>query len=509
MNEPLVFIVGAGPGNPGLLTVRAVECLWQADLVLFDHLVPARLLDHCRADAERVCVASLHASSPARCPQVHERMIQAARDGKRVVRLKGGDPFLFGRGGEEALAMRDAGIPFEIVPGVTAGLAAGDFAGIPLTHRGTASAVAFITGHEDPLKSTCPLDWASLARFPGTLVIYMGMSRLAQIVGTLIEHGKAADTPAAVVQWATTGRQRTVTSHLDELPDAVHKAGLKAPSIIVVGPVVALRSQLAWFESRPLLGRRILVTRPRQQAHALVEPLEGLGAVVDLLPVVEIRELTDFGPLDRVLAQLDCYEWLVFTSRNGVEAFLRRLRQTGRDLRSLGKLKLAAIGPGTAEELGRHYLDADLVPAEFRSESLAAALKQEVAGQRVLLARADRGRELLREELARVAEVEEVAVYCQADVTHADEVVRLALGQGAYDYITLTSSNIARGLSRWLDEPAREAIRAHKMKLVSISPVTTSAAGELALPVALEARTYTTEGVVEAIVRAETASAGP
>jgi uroporphyrinogen III methyltransferase/synthase len=497
--SPLVFLVGAGPGDPGLLTLRAVECLGRADLVLYDKLVPLRLLDHAPAAAERICISELGSCHPERYPHIHRAMIDAARRGKRVVRLKGGDPFLFGRGGEEAEALRKAGIPYEIVPGVTSGLAAAACAGIPLTHRSHASAVALVTGHENPAKPGSSLDWATLARFPGTLVVYMGISRLGLIVQTLIEHGKAADTPAAVVHWGTTGDQRTVVAPLSELPAAVQAAGVAAPAVVVIGSVVGLRGELAWFEGRPLFGKRVLVTRPPHQASDLVRRLEQLGAIPLVLPAVEIREPPDWAPVDRALESLAHYQWLVFTSANGVHALLRRLRQRGQDLRALGTLRLAVIGPGTAEALRSYYLEPDLVPAEFRSEALASALKAHATGQRVLLARADRGRDVLRQELAAVATVDQVAVYTQVDTVTPNAEALDRLRRGEIDYVTLTSSNIARALARVLDAPCRARLEEGEVKVVSISPVTSAAVRELGWPVAAEAKEYTVGGVVEAL----------
>src|SRR5262245_55498432 len=308
MKPPTVYLVGAGPGDPGLLTLRAVECLTQADLVVYDTLVPARLLDFAPAAAERICVKEVPGGHPARYPQIHDTLIEAARRGQRVVRLKGGDPFLFARGGEEAQALQEAGIPYEVVPGVTSGLAAAACAGIPLTHRGHASAVAFITGHEQPGKPGSALDWAALARFPGTLVFYMGIARLPLIVEALLSHGKSGDTPAAVVHWASTGDQKTLQTRLAELPEAVTSNGLTAPAIVIVGEVVALRGQLKWFEKRPLFGKRVLVTRPRSQAGDLVRALERLGASVMMLPTVEIREPADWADVDRALAKLATYQ---------------------------------------------------------------------------------------------------------------------------------------------------------------------------------------------------------
>jgi uroporphyrinogen III methyltransferase/synthase len=497
----MVYLVGAGPGNAELLTLRGAQCLARADLVLYDRLVPARLLTFAPASAEKVCVTDLAASHPERGPHVLERMIAAARQGRCVVRLKGGDPLVFGRGGEEAEALHREGIPFEIVPGVTAALGAAAYAGIPLTDRRCASAVAFVTGHEDPAKPDSALDWEALARFPGTLVFYMGIGRLDRIAQSLLDHGKPPETPAALVQWATLGRQRTIEAPLADLARAGQAAGISAPALTIVGPVVAFREQVSWFEKRPLFGRRVLVTRPAQQSADLVRKLEELGAIVHALPAVRVGEPADWGPVDAALARLGDYQWLVFTSVNGVHAFIRRLRaKKERDLRALGHLRLAAIGPATAEALRTYHLEPDLVPQEYRSESLAAALAEHVAGQRVLLARADRGRELLREELGKIASVDQIAVYSQEDVPDADGGLLDLLRNGELDYITLTSSNIARSLARLLAPEADAALRDGRVRVVSISPVTSAAVRELGWPVAAEARVYTMEGVIEALV---------
>jgi uroporphyrinogen III methyltransferase/synthase len=504
----MVFLVGAGPGHPGLLTLRAVECLGRADLVLYDKLVPARLLDHAPATARRVCVSELGGCHRQRYPHIHRAMIEAARQGQCVVRLKGGDPFLFGRGGEEAEALRQADIAYEVVPGVTAGLAAAAFAGIPVTHRLHASAVALVTGHENPDKPHSALDWALLARFPGTLVIYMGMSHLARITQALLDHGKAVDTPAAAIRWGTTGDQQTVAAPLRDLPAAVQAAGLAAPAVVVIGPVVSLRPELTWFEQRPLFGKRVLVTRPRRQAGDLVRRLEELGAVPYVLPAVDIVPPLDWSAVDAALAALAGYQWLVFTSANGVHALIGRLRQTGRDLRALGPVRLAAIGPATAEALRGYHLEPDVVPPDFCSEALAASLRERVAGQRVLLARADRGRDVLRQELAAVAAVDQVAVYRQVDALDTDADGFGCLRRGEIDYVTLTSSNIARALARALDDHCRARILAGEVQLVSISPVTSATVRELGLPVAAEAAEYTTAGVVEALVRLAGQSTG-
>jgi uroporphyrinogen III methyltransferase/synthase len=497
---PQVSLVGAGPGHPGFVTLRAVECLRRADLILYDRLVPPRLLDHAAPGAKCVCIDSLHERHAQRIPHIHQTMIAAAQQGLRVVRLKGGDPFVFGRGGEEAAALRAAGVSYEIVPGITAALGAAACAAIPLTHRAYASGVAFIAGHEQDDKADTALDFAALSRFPGTLVFYMGVARLPFLVQSLLEHGKPPETPCAVVRWATTPSQVTLEAPLSDLPAAVAGASLSAPALVIIGAVVGLRRELEWFERRPLFGTHVLVTRPRHQAGDLVRRLEDLGARTSVLPAVEVCPPADWSAVDRVIAELSRYQWLVFTSANGVSFFLRRLCEVGRDLRALGSLHLAAIGPATAEALRAFHLEPDLVPDEYRSESLADALRDKVRGRRVLLARADRGRELLREELAAVAEVEQVAVYSQCDAVDRDADAWEELKSGHIDYVTLTSSNIARALVRSLDMAALESLRQGRVRLVTISPVTSAAVRELGLPVAAEAREYTAAGVVAALL---------
>jgi uroporphyrinogen III methyltransferase/synthase len=364
-----------------------------------------------------------------------------------------------------------------------------------------ASAVALITGHEKP-STESTLDWPALARFPGTLVFYMGMSRLMSITQALLDHGKPAQTPAAIVHRATTGEQRTVESTLGEVVSATQQAGVTAPAIIIVGSVVSLRHGLSWFELRPLFGKRVLVTRPRHQAGDLVHRLEWLGAVPVVLPAVEIREPADWGPVDRALENLSSYDWIVFTSANGVRAFIRRLRQSGRDLRALGPVKLAAIGPKTAAALQEYQLMPDLVPARFQSEDLAAELRSRLGeGQRVLLARADRGRDVLRQELTTIAQVEQVAVYSQIDAVEPDDEVLDSLRRGEIDYITLTSSNIARSLIQRLDATCRARVETGDTKIVCISPITSADVRDMGLPVAAEATEATVEGLVKALVQ--------
>lgn len=498
----LVVLVGAGPGDPGLLTVRGAEALAQAQAVVYDHLANPRLLDRVPPDAERYPVGKRagHAILPQ--DQINALLVELAQAGKRVVRLKGGDPFVFGRGGEEAEVLARAGIPFRIIPGVTAGLGVTAYAGIPVTHRQAASAVAFVTGHGEPGSTPARLDWQALARFPGTLVVYMGVTRLRELCQRLIDHGKAASTPAALVQSGTLAQQRTVSGTLADLPERAAQAGLGPPALLIVGEVVSWRERLDWFERLPLFGQRVLVTRPAAEAERAAADLEALGAEALVAPTVEILPLIETGPLDAAIARLDAFDWLVFTSGNGVRLFLDRLDGLGRDLRALGHLKLAAIGPATAEALARARLRADLVPPAFRSEDLAAALAPRVQGQRVLLARADRGRTVLRDVLGPIAHVEQVPVYRNADAATLPEPIVDRLSAGTVDWITLTSSAITERLHGLLPGSVRDRIAGGQIRLASLSPITSATARGLGWPVAVEAAEATWPGLLDALVAA-------
>jgi uroporphyrinogen III methyltransferase/synthase len=501
-SEPRVFIVGAGPGNPGLLTLRAAEVLARADLVLYDQLVPRRLLDFANPAAETICVRELPGNHPDKYPHIHNLLIERGCAGKTVVRLKGGDPLIFGRGGEEAEALRKAGVPYEIVPGVTAALAAGAFLEVPLTHRHFSSAVAFVTGHELPNKPGNTLDWKALAAFPGTLCIYMGVAKLPIILSELLKHGKSGDTPACIVERASTGDQRTIYSRLEDLETARRQAGLEAPGLIVVGEAVRQRPAHSWWESRPLFGQRVLVTRPAHQAGGMVRRLEELGAVVYRLPAVEIREPSDPAPLDAAIAKLPGgWDWIVFTSANGVQAFVRRIESLGGDLRRLGSVKLAAIGPKTAAALRDFHLTADIVPDTYNSEGLADALKTQTSRQRVLLARANRGRDVLRQELSPIADVAQIVVYDQVDSVEPDAEVLDHLRRGEVRFVTLTSSKIAENLLKSFDETIRGRVERGEIQLVAISPETGRAVRTLGFPVAAEAAAYTADGLIDAIVK--------
>jgi uroporphyrinogen III methyltransferase/synthase len=501
-HAPRVFIVGAGPGSPGLLTRRAEEVLAIADLVLYDQLVPQRLLDFTKPTCERICVRELPGAHPDKYPHIHQLLIDRAQQGQTVVRLKGGDPLVFGRGGEETEALRDARIPFEIVPGVTAALAAAAYLDIPLTHRKYASAVAFVTGHELPMKPGNALDWKALAAFPGTLAIYMGIARLPLIVAELLKYGRDPATPAAIVERASTGDMRSVATTLAKLDLDRRQAGLEAPGLILIGESVRHRAPVSWFESRPLFGKRVIVTRPAAQAASMIHRLETLGAVVFHLPTVAVEPPADWAPVDAALDELKCGEaWIVFTSANGVRFLLQRLLECGHDLRLLGKCKLAAIGPATAHALQEWHLNADIVPEESHSsETLAKLLTVPVQGRRVILARADRGRDTLRSELAKVADVTAVTVYQQRDELRANHEVLDRLRRGEIEFITLTSANIAKALIGHCDEVIRGRISRNEVKLVSNSPATTSMIRSLGFEAAGEAKASTDDGMIEELI---------
>ena len=500
MQAGIVYLVGAGPGDPQLITLRGAECLRRADVVVYDALVNVRLLELASPHAECVPAGKRHGQRSMTQEAINQLMVERALAGQCVVRLKGGDPFVFGRGGEEAAALRASGMRYEIVPGVTAGVAAPACAGIPVTHRELASAVAFITGHEDPCKTTSTIDWSALARFPGTLVFYMGVSRLAGLAESLTQHGLAADTPVAVIRWGATPAQKSVTGTLSEIAARVHEAGVCAPAVVVVGRVVSLAEQLRWFEERPLFGQCIVITRPAHQASPLAERLADLGAEVLELPALRIEPPESWEAVDRAIAELNRYGWVVFTSANGVSHFLDRVLTLGRDARELGPVRIAAIGVATARELERYRLRADLTPDDARSESLVDTFRSVGSAGRLLLLRADRGREALTAGL-RAAGIafDEVAVYRNIEETRWDPEVVDRIVQGQVDWITLTSSGVVRSLLAHLPEQAKTHLGV-RTKLASISPITTQTARELGRAVAAEAATSSMDALVDAIV---------
>ncbi|HUT36199.1 MAG TPA: uroporphyrinogen-III C-methyltransferase [Planctomycetota bacterium] len=497
MSRGVVLLVGAGPGDPGLITVKGVEALRKADVVVYDALANPRLLREARADAELVCVGKRGGCHTMRQEEINALLVAKGKEGKRVCRLKGGDPFVFGRGGEEALALAEAGVAFEVVPGVTAGIAAPAYAGIPVTHRGLTASVAFITGHEDPTKEASDLAWDKLATAFGTLVVYMGVKNLPHIVEQLVANGLPAATPAAVVQWGTTPRQRTASGTLADIEERA--AGLEAPAVLVVGQVAGLRERLAWFEAGPLFGRRIVVTRARAQASELSEQLEALGAEVVEMPAIRIEPPDDWEPLDQAIAELPTFDWVLFTSVNGVDSFFARLALAGRDARALPRV--AAIGPATSERLTGHGIRPDCQPERFTGAELVAALaaREPLDGRRVLLPRAADVPDTVRKGLEQAgAVVHEVDAYRTVAGGEADEATVARVAAGDVDFVTFTSSSTVRGFAAALGADRLAALPSC-IRLVSIGPVTTQAARELGLTIAAEAEAHTIPGLVDAL----------
>jgi uroporphyrinogen III methyltransferase / synthase len=480
-----VYLVGAGPGDPGLLTTRALELIAAAEVIVYDRLIPSETLGGAREDAELI-YAGKEGGGPSTSQEEIERLlIDRGSAGKSVVRLKGGDPFVFGRGGEEAEALVAAGIEFEIVPGVTAGVAAPAYAGIPVTHRDLASAVAFVTGHEDPAKPESALDWPALARFPGTLVVYMGVRQLGAIATQLIAGGRPETEPAALVQQGTLGAQRSVVATLDTIAVTAQEQRIRAPAIAVFGPVAALREQLTWFENRPLLGRTVAVTRARAQASGLAARLRALGAEVVEAPAIRIEPLAGPAP------ELDGYDLICLTSPNGVRLLFARLAGAGRDARALAGATVAAIGPGTARALREHGVIADVVPEQFVAEALVEALV-DVPVARALVARAADARDVLPDALReRGAEVDVMALY-ETVAEPLDDAAREAVASA--DYVTFTSSSTVRFLFESGAQPGPDA------HLVSIGPVTSVALREHGHAPDVEAERHDIDGLVDALV---------
>ncbi len=499
-----VYLVGAGPGDPGLLTLRGAECLAVSDLVLYDGLVNPLLLRMTKGVCERTARARRDGTSIVPQHEINERLIAEARAGKVVTRLKGGDPYIFGRGSEEAAALAEAGIPFEVIPGVTAATGAGEYAGFSFTHRDISSAVAFVTGHEDPTRGESRLNYASLAQFPGTLVFYMGLNRLPEICRQLRHAGMTASTPAAVVCQASLPTQKVVEGTLETLPNLVQLASLKPPSLIVVGQCVTQRSQLNWFERLPLFGLSIGITRPEDQADDIASQIVRLGGEPVLMPMIEVGPMPESSTagIREVLRRIAEFDWLIFTSVNGVSEFFRHLFDAALDVRCLGSVKLAAIGTSTAERLRTFGLKADLIPSQFRGEALAAEVSSVAKGQRVLWARATRGRDVIPEMLTAAGiHVEQLTVYDNRDVQTFSPEIIARLKNHSLDWIGLSSPSIAR---RFADLLQAAGISPNELqtKLVTISPVTSSAATDFGLKVSAEATTYTWAGMLDAIQEA-------
>ena len=504
MRRPAVYLIGAGPGDPGLMTVHGLECLRAADAVVYDHLVPRRLLRHAPPDAELIDVGKA-SPQPMAQDAICYLLAEKARDGKIVARLKWGDPFVFDRGGEEAFFLHEQGVPFEVVPGVPAAVAVPAYAGVPVTYPGGGDTITMIRGHEDESQTLPAVDWASLARLNGTVVCYAGARQLPLLLEALRSNGWPADGQAVIVYSGTLPQQETVSGTIAELLDRLRVQPRHAPATLVVGRVVGLRPHLRWFDSRPLFGRRVLVTRPRNQALELVSRLTLLGADTIEAPLIRIEPPQDLGPLQEAAAAPDAFDWIVFTSTNAVDAFMKALLEGDGDVRTMKGPRLCAVGTGTADRLARYGIKVDLLPGEFKSEALAAAIMAAgpVNGARVLLPRANIGREVVADQLRRAgAVVTDVVAYRTVlnDTPRAGEpdVYKLLL-EGFVDVVTFASPSAARSFVKLYGaEPAADLLE-HTVVAV-IGPATAEATRQLGLPVTIQPDTYTIAALVDAIV---------
>lgn len=493
-----VYLIGAGPGDPGLLGLKAKECLETADAVVYDRLADPRIIEFCRKDAKMVYVGKASANHTMRQPDINKLLVKLAAEGKTVARLKGGDPFVFGRGGEEAIELLEAGLPFEFVPGVTSAIAVAEYAGIPVTHRHVATSFAVITGHEDPTKGESTINWKGLATAVDTLVFLMGVENIERISSQLIANGRSADCPAAVIRWGTRPEQRTLITTVGQAAADVKATGMKPPAIFLVGEVVKLREQLQWFDNKPLFGKTVVVTRARAQASALTKKLEAQGARVLEVPAIKIVPPADFAPLDKAISEIDTYKWLILTSVNGVEYFFDRLLKSGKDSRALCGVKIAAIGSATAEALKGYGITADLIPSAYKAEKLADALAADTkAGDKLLLARAKIARNVLPERLRALgAQVDVVTAYeTVADCQNKEELLE-ALESGEASLVTFTSSSTVTNL---LDVLGDKKDLLNKVALAAIGPVTAETLEKHGLKPAVSAAEYTIDGLMTAI----------
>jgi uroporphyrinogen III methyltransferase/synthase len=492
-----VFIVGAGPGDPGLITLRGIQCLEQADVVVYDYLANEEFLGRVGKDARLIYVGKKGGDHTLPQGEINRILVDEALRGHTVARLKGGDPFIFGRGGEEAEALREAGISFEVIPGVTSAIAVPAFAGIPLTHRGYTSTVAFVTGHEDPTKGKSDIDWATLSGI-GTLVFLMGVKNLANIARNLIEGGKKPETPAALVRWGTTPDQETLTGTLVDIAAKAKKQGFLPPSILVVGDVVSLRPKLGWFETKPLFGKGIVITRPEEQAGEFARLLSAEGARVILFPTIRIVPPESWELLDRALDNLGSYHWIVFTSANGVKHFFRRLRETGRDVRDLKGIRICTIGPATASAVEGMGIRVDIVPGEYISEGVVRAFREvDLKGKRVLLPRAGEARDVIPEGLSRRgASVDVVTVYRTVRSESKKESLQALLDAGKVDVIAFTSPSTVIKFRKIMGGAALP----ETVRIACIGPVTEAAAKKEGFPVDIFQEDFTIPGMVKSLI---------
>lgn len=497
----MVSLIGAGPGDPGLLTIKAKECIETADVVVYDYLASPFLLKYAGKNAQIIYVGKKGGDHTLTQDKINLLLVDKAKQGLDVARLKGGDPFVFGRGGEEAQILLSHGVPYEVIPGVTSAIAAPAYAGIPVTHRDHTSFVSFITGHEKPGKKDSSMQWDVYAKSDATLVFLMGVKNLANIVKNLMDHGKPSDTPIALVRWGTTAKQQTVTGTLETIVEVVKQAKLKSPSIIIIGHVVSLRQELAWFDKRPLSGKRIVITRARAQASGLVSTLSKLGAHCIEIPTIKIAPPSDIAPLMESINSIDKYDWLVFTSVNGVKFFFDTLYEMGKDVRALGHLKFACIGPVTKERLKDYGIISDILPETYRAESVVDAFSTvEIKNKSVLLPRAKKARTILPDELRKMgARLDEVTAYeTLLDAEGKEELITL-LENNEIDAVTFTSSSTVSNFMSLLESKDTQTLLENVIT-ASIGPITSDTARSLDIEPDIEAKEYTIQGLTHSLL---------
>ncbi|MDZ7665960.1 MAG: uroporphyrinogen-III C-methyltransferase [Desulfotignum sp.] len=496
-----VYLIGAGPGDPGLLTLKAKSCIEQADVVVYDYLASPSFLSYASKEAQCIYVGKKGGDHTLTQDKINQLLVEKANQGLNVARLKGGDPFVFGRGAEEAQELLASGVQYEVIPGVTSAISAPAYAGIPVTHRDHTSFVSFITGHEDPTRKDSRMQWDLFAKSDATLVFLMGVKNLANIVTQLMDHGKSADTPVALVRWGTTPQQQTVTGTLATIVEIVQQAQLKSPAIIVVGSVVNLRKELAWFDKTPLFGKRIVITRARAQASNLVADLTRLGAHCIEIPTIRIEPPADNTPLIDAVHRIKEYDWLIFTSVNGVKYFFDTLFGLGKDVRILGHLNFACIGPVTKQRLADYGIISDILPDTYRAESVVEAFSTAgISGKSVLLPRAKKARTILPEELAKMgANVDEVTAYVTVLEQDAGAELNHLLEKGQIDAVTFTSSSTVTNFMSLL--PSNKSVDLMKdVTLASIGPITSDTIRTFGLKPTVEADAYTIDGLVSALL---------
>jgi uroporphyrinogen III methyltransferase / synthase len=493
-----VYIIGAGPGDPGLITVKGMRCIQEADVLIYDHLVSEELLSYAKDPIRLIYAGKQGSDHTLSQEQINRRLVEEAGNGRIVARVKGGDPFIFGRGGEEAEVLAKAGIAFEVVPGVTSAIAVPSYAGIPLTHRGFTSTLAFVTGHEDPTKEKSDINWAALAGI-GTLVFLMGVKNLPKIVASLIAHGKDPETPAALIRWGTTAEQETLTGTLTNIIQRSEEKGFLPPSIFVVGKVVDLRGPLDWFEKKPLFGKGIVITRPEAQAADMRRLLRQQGARTILFPTIRIVPPESWQALDQALEHLETYHWIIFTSANGVHFFFRRLKETGRDIRDLKGIRVCTIGPATASTLEAMGIRVDLIPDTFISEGVVRAFeKLDVKGRKILLPRAETARDVIPEGLSWLgAAVDVVPVYRTIASENKKEELEVLMDTGKVDVITFTSPSTVTNFMAIMGDGFKLPPR---IRIACIGPVTAAAVKKAGLPVQIMREEFTVPGLIEAII---------